>query len=100
MSLPFHVPLANAMTGAMPASGEYSDTLRSLGQFLKPFDASEIIVLDRGQRLEVWWRATQAEGTEKHFESFRADSLRAFGRKFRGIESAGPSRTIELLRAL
>ena len=90
----------NAVTGAMPASANYSDTLRSLGQFLQPFEPLEIIVLEREERLEVWWRATLPHGSEKHFESFRADALRAFGRKLRGIESSGSSQLADLLRAL
>ena len=80
----------------MIAAGEYSDTLRALGQFLDRMGASTIEIINRGED----WLTASTLGSETLFEVFKLQDLREEGRVRRGLSEVAPCELADILRTL
>ena len=76
--------------------GEYSDTLRALGQFLDRMGASTIEIINRGDD----WLTASTLGSETLFEVFKLQDLRAEGRLRRGLSDDETCELAETLRTV
>ncbi len=70
----------------MIAVGQYSDAMRALGRFLEMVRASEVIVVDQPDIVEVSWRGKKGNREEKQYRSWELDALRTWARLVRGLE--------------
>ena len=66
--------------------GQFSDALRALGRFLQMVRASEIIVIDQPDVVEVSWRGKRGAREEKQYRQWELDALRTWARMVRGLE--------------
>ena len=68
----------------MIAVGQFSDAMRALGRFLQMVRASEIIVIDQPDVVEVSWRGKRGAREEKQYRQWELDALRTWARMVRG----------------
>jgi len=85
----------------MIAVGQYSDALRALGRFLDEVRASEVIVVDQPDVVEVSWRGRRGTREERKYRTWELDALRTWAKMFRGLEEGPPRFNVpEALRTL
>jgi hypothetical protein len=68
----------------MAGPGEYSVTLRLVGQFLDQQRACDVEVVDHGAYLTASWRASSGEREERTYRNFEFNELLQEARKARG----------------
>jgi hypothetical protein len=85
----------------MIVPNQYSDALRALGRFLEEVRASEIIVVDQPDVLEVSWRGRRGTREERKYRTWELDALRTWAKMFRGLDDSPAHYSVaEALRTL
>ncbi|HZT08610.1 MAG TPA: hypothetical protein VFC51_16425 [Chloroflexota bacterium] len=85
----------------MISTGQYAETLRAMGRFLESARASEIIIVDQGELVEVSWRGRRGSREERQYRAWELDALRTWAKMFRGLEGGNPRFNLsEALRTL
>jgi len=84
----------------MISRGDYSNTLRSLGQFLEGVDATEIGIVEHEEYLEVSWRNKRGDREERYHEPAELAQLRTLASMYRGKDDRPRYGLAELLRTM
>lgn len=83
------------------ARSDYSDTLRVLGRFLEEQGATDLKIVDGGDRFSVSWKSKEGQQEERSYRSFELDELRTRARLMRNQDDQTPELTTsEILRVL